>query len=158
MAPGMPGTPGILMPSTPPTTPGAAQQHMPVQVIAAPMPVPAAQHRHRSSSKSSPRGPRTRGHSSSRRPTYPGGYAPYQTMGFPPLYFQGTPPSPPAAAVPTTTPQQQQQPQLFQYVPVQVVPGGFNSHEHFYATAGSIPSPPSSPTPRAGFTASPAAS
>ncbi|TEB09756.1 hypothetical protein FA13DRAFT_1806513 [Coprinellus micaceus] len=124
----MPGTPGILhaVPTTPPTTPGAGQQHIPVQVIAAPVPIPAAQHR--SSSKPSPRGPRTRGGgSSSRRPTYPGGYTPYQAMAFPPpqLYFQGTPPTPTSAAMPTATPQQQQQPQFIQYVPVQVLPGAF---------------------------------
>jgi hypothetical protein len=159
MAPGMPGTPGILhaVPTTPPTTPGAGQQHIPVQVIAAPVPIPAAQHR--SSSKPSPRGPRTRGGgSSSRRPTYPGGYTPYQAMAFPPpqLYFQGTPPTPTSAAMPTATPQQQQQPQFIQYVPVQVLPGAFNN-DYYHATAGSIPSPPSSPTPRAGFTAPPTA-
>ncbi|KAJ3533175.1 hypothetical protein NMY22_g7446 [Coprinellus aureogranulatus] len=161
--PGMPLTPGITgMPATPPISPGAAQQGFPMQMIAAPVPMPAAQapREHRSSSKRSPRGPRTRG-SGSRAPAYPNGYAPYQAMAFPPqVLYQGTPPTPGGQATMTPGVGPQQQPQLVQYVPVpmQVVPGAFNpAQADYFQSASSIPSPPSSPTPRAGSTAPPAA-
>lgn len=163
--PGVPLTPGLNgMPSTPPTTPGATQQGIPMQVIAAPVPMPAAAHR---SHKKSPRGPRTRD-ASTRRPTYPNGYAPYQALAYPPqMYYQGTPPTPGQAVMtPGATPphhqhqHHQHQQQAIQYVPVPmpVVPGAFNPGQaDYFQTASSIPSPPSSPTPRAGSAAPPAA-
>ncbi|KAF6759913.1 hypothetical protein DFP72DRAFT_805977 [Ephemerocybe angulata] len=123
-----------------------------------------------SGTKRGPRGPRhrsTRGQAAATN--YPNGYAPYQAMAFPPPMYMAAQGSPTGsqgqgqAATPGVASgsahlqqqQQQQTPHLIHYVPMsmpmQVVPGAYNPTPDYFnnSTTTSIPSPPSSPTPKA---------
>ncbi|KAJ2916666.1 hypothetical protein MD484_g3729, partial [Candolleomyces efflorescens] len=171
--PALPYPPGMSPPMSPTGSPQhntTPNPHTPIQMQMAAMPmappVPVqhqhqpqqqAQHQHSSrhhessGSKRGPRGPRSR---STRKPTYPNGYAPYQAMSYPPIYMApppGTPGQMVGGANGATPPHghYMMQPMFTQMH----VPGAYPVQDVVNSTTTSIPSPPSSPTPRAASTA-----